>query len=87
VYHSLLVALTHAFSGSVVRASARFSRECLPYSTKERVTVTKKTFDLALIVVLLAHPAFGLLKTASRRWAATGNGALSTIGSAVEVAL
>ncbi|MEI6045039.1 MAG: hypothetical protein WCS37_11860 [Chloroflexota bacterium] len=49
--------------------------------------MTKKTFDLALIVVLLAHPAFGLVKTASRRWAATGNGALSTIGSAVEVAL
>jgi len=49
--------------------------------------MTKKTFDLALLVVLLTHPAVGLLKMASRRWVAETSGTLSTIGSAVEVAL
>ena len=48
---------------------------------------TKKTFDLVVITALLLHPAVGLLKMASRRWTAEGNCALSTIGSAVGVAL
>ena len=48
---------------------------------------TKKTFDLVVITALLLHPAVGLLKMASRRWTAEGHGALSTIGSAVGVAL
>ena len=49
--------------------------------------MTKRTFDLALLVVILAHPAVGLVKIASRRWASETTGPLSTIGSAVEVAL
>ena len=49
--------------------------------------MTKKTFDLALLVVLLAHPAVGLLRMASRRWAAESTGPLSTVGNAVQVAL
>lgn len=49
--------------------------------------MNKKTFDLALLVVLLAHPAFGLLKVASRRWANEQTGTLATIGNAVETAL
>jgi len=48
---------------------------------------TKKTFDLVVITALLLHPAVGLLKMASRRWEAEHHGALSTIGSAVGVAL
>ena len=49
--------------------------------------MNKKSFDLALLVVLLAHPAFGLLRSASRRWVSDDTGALSTIGQAVQVAL
>ena len=48
---------------------------------------TKKTFDLVVITALLLHPAVGLLKMASRRWASEGHGSLSTIGAAVGVAL
>ena len=53
----------------------------------ERTLMNRKNFDLALLVVLLAHPAFGLLKVAARRWTNEGTGPLSTIGAAVEVAL
>ena len=49
--------------------------------------MTKKNFDLALLVVLLAHPAVGLIKSASRRWVSEKSGPLSTIGNAVSVAL
>lgn len=49
--------------------------------------MNKKTFDLALIVVLLAKPAFGLLRIGSRRWANEQNGTLATIGEAVNTAL
>ena len=49
--------------------------------------MTKRTFDLALIVVLLAKPAVGLVKIASRRWTRETEGVLSTIGNAVEVSL
>ena len=49
--------------------------------------MTKKTFDLALLVVLLAHPALGLVRSAARRWTSDDTGALSTIGQAVAVAL
>ena len=48
---------------------------------------TKKTFDLVVITALLLHPAVGLVRMASRRWAVEGSGPLSTIGSAVGVAL
>jgi len=49
--------------------------------------VTKRNFDLALLVVLLAHPAVGLVKMASRRWVAETSGPLSTVGNAIQVAL
>lgn len=49
--------------------------------------MNRKNFDLALLVFLLAHPAFGLLKVAARRWTNEGTGPLSTLGAAVEVAL
>jgi hypothetical protein len=49
--------------------------------------VNKKTFDLALIVVLLAKPAFGLLRIGSRRWTNEQTGTLATIGAAVNTAL
>jgi hypothetical protein len=49
--------------------------------------MTKKNFDLALLVVLLAHPAFGLVRIASRRWVTETSGPLNTIGQAVQVAL
>lgn len=49
--------------------------------------MTKKNFDLALLVVLLAKPAFGLVKIASRRWVQETSGPLSTVGNAVQVAL
>lgn len=49
--------------------------------------MNKKTFDLALIVVLLAKPAFGLLRVASRRWASEQTGPLASVGEAVNVAL
>jgi len=42
---------------------------------------------LALLVVVLAHPAIGLLRVASRRWINETTGALSTVGQAVQVAL
>ena len=59
----------------------------LPVLSERTVTVTKRTFDLALLVVVLAHPAFGLVKMASRRWVTDKSGPLATIGSAVQVAL
>jgi len=49
--------------------------------------VNKKTFDLALIVVLLAKPAFGLLKMSSRRWVNEQTGKLATVGEAINTAL
>ena len=51
--------------------------------------MNKKTFDLALLVVLLANPAFGLLKMSARRWVSDGNttGPLDTLGRAIQVAL
>lgn len=49
--------------------------------------MNRRTFDLALIVVLLAKPAVGLLKMSARRWASEQSGTLSTVGQAVDVAL
>lgn len=49
--------------------------------------MTRRNFDLALIVVLLARPAFGLLKMSARRWSSEKTGVLSTVGQAVDVAL
>lgn len=49
--------------------------------------MTKRSFDLALLVVLLSKPAFGLVKMASRRWSVESSGPLSTVGNAVQVAL
>ena len=50
--------------------------------------MNRRTFDLALIVVLLAKPAVGLLRLGSRRWVNENEtGPLATIGQAVNVAL
>lgn len=49
--------------------------------------MNKKTFDLALIVVLLAKPAFGLLRVGSRRWTNEKTGTLATVGAAINTAL
>lgn len=49
--------------------------------------MTKKTFDLALLVVLLSKPAFGLVKMASRRWVNETTGPINTIGQAAQMAL
>lgn len=49
--------------------------------------MTKKNFDLALLIVLLAHPAFGVVKMASRRWARETSGPLQTVGTAAQIIL
>ena len=49
--------------------------------------MTKRTFDVVLLMILLAKPAFGLLKMSSSRWVAEEPGALGTVGEAVQVAL
>lgn len=49
--------------------------------------VTKKTFDLALLVVLLAHPAFGILAMASKRWVTESSGPIGTVGQASQIML
>jgi hypothetical protein len=49
--------------------------------------VNRRNFDLALLVVILSHPAIGLVKIASRRWANEQNGALAKIGDAINVGL
>lgn len=59
-----------------------------PSSTEDKLP-TKRAFDLTLLVIILAHPAFGLLRMASRRWSKESNegSALETLGDAVQVAL
>ena len=47
----------------------------------------KRTFDLALLVVLLAAPAKGLVKIAARRWSNEGQGRLALVGDVVKVSL
>ena len=46
---------------------------------------TKRMFDLALLVVVLAKPAEGLLKIAARRWTREKSGAVQLVGQMVEV--
>lgn len=46
---------------------------------------TKRMFDLALLVVVLAKPAEGLLKIAARRWTRETSGPTKLIGEMVEV--
>jgi hypothetical protein len=49
---------------------------------------SKKTFDLVLIVVLLAKPAVGLLKMAGRRWSQESESTpLRVLGDAVQAGL
>jgi hypothetical protein len=50
-------------------------------------TVNRKVFDLIVVTALLLKPATGLLRMAARRWNVESNGAMGTIGEAVEVAL
>jgi hypothetical protein len=49
--------------------------------------VSRRTFDLIILTVILTKPAFGLVKMAARRWSNDSNGAMGTIGDAVTVAL
>jgi len=49
--------------------------------------VSKKGFDLIVITALLLHPAVGLVKMASRRWANENTGVSSTIGQALQIGL
>ena len=55
----------------------------------EAILPTKRMFDLVILTIVLAHPAFGLLRMASRRWSKESNegSALETLGDAVQVAL
>ena len=49
---------------------------------------SKKTFDLVLIVVLLAKPAVGLLKMAARRWSNESESTpLRVLGDAVQAGI
>jgi hypothetical protein len=49
--------------------------------------LTKRGFDVTLLMILLAHPAFGLLRMSSRRWVNELDGPLATVGNAVQVSL
>lgn len=48
---------------------------------------TKRIFDLVVITGLLLHPAVGLLKMSSRRWARENAGVSGKVGQALVVAL
>jgi hypothetical protein len=56
-------------------------------SQKGHHRMNRRTFDLALIVVILANPAMGLARIASRRWANETPGPLAKIGDAINVGL
>ena len=49
--------------------------------------MTRRTFDLIILTVILLRPAEGLLKMASKRWSAESTGPMGVIGDAVQVAL
>jgi hypothetical protein len=49
--------------------------------------LTKKGFDAVLAIVLLSKPAVGIVKMAARRWSKESDGAMGTVGDAVQVAL
>lgn len=49
--------------------------------------MNRRTFDLALLVVILSHPALGMVRIASRRWANEQTGTLAKIGDAINVGL
>lgn len=49
--------------------------------------MNRKTFDLIVLVGLLMKPAVGLVKMAAPRWSKESQGAMATIGDAVQVAL
>jgi len=48
---------------------------------------TKRVFDLVLITTLLLHPAIGLVRMSSRRWAREEDGMKSKLGQALVVSL
>lgn len=48
--------------------------------------MNKKNFDLVLLVVILAHPAFGIVNMATKRWITQTSGPLATAGAAFQVA-
>lgn len=47
--------------------------------------MTKKTFDLVLIVALLVPVALFPVRLATRRWVSEGEGALANVGAAVVI--
>jgi hypothetical protein len=49
--------------------------------------MNRRTFDLALIVVILAHPAMALVRIGSRRWVNEQTGTLAKIGDAINVGM
>jgi hypothetical protein len=49
--------------------------------------VNRRTFDLIVLTVILLRPAEGLVKMAARRWSQESNGAMGTVGDAIQVAL
>ena len=49
--------------------------------------MNRRTFDLIVLTVILLRPAEGLVKMAARRWSQESNGAMGTVGDAIQVAL
>lgn len=50
--------------------------------------MTRKTFDVVLLMILASKPAVGLLKMAGRRWSQLPDSSpLETVGDAIQVAL
>jgi hypothetical protein len=49
--------------------------------------MNRRTFDLALLVVILVHPAMGLWRIGSRRWVNEQSGTLAKIGDAINIGM
>lgn len=49
--------------------------------------MSRRTFDLIVLTIILMKPAEGLVKMAARRWSRDSDGVMGTIGDAVQVAL
>ena len=54
---------------------------------RKKAMPTKRVFDLVLITTLLLHPAIGLVRMSSRRWAREEDGMKSKLGQALVVSL
>jgi hypothetical protein len=49
--------------------------------------MSRRTFDLILIMIILTKPAAGLVKMGARRWSRDSSGPMGVVGDAVQVAL